>query len=239
MAASPRGSTRARGAAKGSPRGLASTTARMDGQSAMRGGEGEFGVERTVGASAGGADGASARHARDERKEGGVDDQTQAPSDVDDERIDGACDGFRLMSKAPPLTADMIDALNDVESRRVLARWSARMRSVKRRIEDCARQFPTSSLVLVFTKPFRSADNQRKWYVKRRRRVGRRRRDAPTIELTDSSFRIVLLFTRQGRGRIRRVRANRERRTRRRRRVARGAVGSASVETNGGGSHRV
>jgi hypothetical protein len=77
-------------------------------------------------------------------------------------------DGFRL-HKAPPLTQDMIDALDAIESRRVSARWSARMRSVKRRIEDCARQFPTSSLVFVFTKPFRSVENRHKWCVKHKR----------------------------------------------------------------------
>ena len=91
------------------------------------------------------------------------DDAAAAADDDDDEN-----DGFRL-HKAPPLTQDMIDALDAIESRRVSARWSARMRSVKRRIEDCARQFPTSSLVFVFTKPFRSVENRHKWCVKRKR----------------------------------------------------------------------
>lgn len=119
-----------------------------------------------------------------ERDGGGVVDGT------DDPASDVVEDGFRL-SKAPPLTQAMIDELNAIETRRVLARWSARMRSVKRRVEDCARQFPTSSLVLVFTKPFRSADNQRKWCVKRIfSRDARPRRDldatpVPMIELTE------------------------------------------------------
>ena len=98
-----------------------------------------------------------------DRDGGGVVDGIDDPASDGDEE-DG---GFRL-SKAPPLTPDMIDELNAIETRRVQARWSARMRSVKRRVEDCARQFPTSSLVLVFTKPFRSADNQRKWCVEER-----------------------------------------------------------------------
>jgi hypothetical protein len=93
------------------------------------------------------------------------DDDAAAADDDDDENEN---DGFRL-HKAPPLTQDMIDALDAIESRRVSARWSARMRSVKRRIEDCARQFPTSSLVFVFTKPFRSVENRHKWCVKRKR----------------------------------------------------------------------
>ena len=91
----------------------------------------------------------------------------------DDPRLDVAEPGFHL-SKAPPLTASMIEALDAVESRRVLARWSARMRSVKRRVQDCARQFPTSSLVLVFTKPFRSADNRLKWCVPTRKECSSR-----------------------------------------------------------------
>ena len=94
------------------------------------------------------------------------DDDAAAADDDDDDENEN--DGFRL-HKAPPLTQDMIDALDAIESRRVSARWSARMRSVKRRIEDCARQFPTSSLVFVFTKPFRSVENRHKWCVKRKR----------------------------------------------------------------------
>jgi hypothetical protein len=110
-----------------------------------------------------GRGGATSVDAPRDRDGGGVVDGIDDPASDGDEE-DG---GFRL-SKAPPLTPDMIDELNAIETRRVLARWSARMRSVKRRVEDCARQFPTSSLVLVFTKPFRSADNQRKWCVEER-----------------------------------------------------------------------
>ena len=101
------------------------------------------------------------------------DDENDDENDENDDENDEN-DGFRLQ-KAPPLTKDMIDALDAIESRRVAARWSARMRCLKRRVEDCARQFPTSSLVFVFTKPFRSANNQRKWCVKV---LARSRRDA-------------------------------------------------------------
>jgi len=68
----------------------------------------------------------------------------RARGNDDDDDEEEEEEGFRL-SKAPPLTADMIDALNAIEKRRVLARWAARMRSIKRRVADCSRQFPTSS----------------------------------------------------------------------------------------------
>jgi hypothetical protein len=102
-----------------------------------------------------GVDGGGARVDRD----GSGDER----SSLDDAAADDD-EGFRL-HKAPPLTMDMIDALDAIESRRVSARWSARMRCLKRRVEDCARQFPTSSLVFVFTKPFRSVENRHKWCV--------------------------------------------------------------------------
>ena len=79
-----------------------------------------------------------------------------------------AADGRRrapISIKAPPLLEEQISRLSEVETRKVLGRWNARLRGLKRRVEDISHQFPTSSLVLVFTKPFRSKDRRGKWYV--------------------------------------------------------------------------
>jgi len=75
--------------------------------------------------------------------------------------------------KAPPLLEEQISRLSEVETRKVLGRWNARLRGLKRRVEDISHQFPTSSLVLVFTKPFRSKDRRGKWYVVHRDSVRR------------------------------------------------------------------
>ena len=69
--------------------------------------------------------------------------------------------------KAPPLLKEQISRLSEAEQRKVLGRWNARLRGLKRRVEDMSHQFPTSSLVLVFTKPFRSKDRRGKWCVVR------------------------------------------------------------------------
>ena len=186
MARSPRRSRRGsgaseRGATEVSSSGRASTRALTDGETGTGGAEGDDDDDDDDGG----------RSSRDERRNVDVDGRTRKTRDraggrvdgSDDPRLDVAEPGFHL-SKAPPLTASMIEALDAVESRRVLARWSARMRSVKRRVQDCARQFPTSSLVLVFTKPFRSADNRLKWCVPTRKECSsratstRRRADA-------------------------------------------------------------
>lgn len=194
------------GATSVSPRGRAASRARPNGGGDGTGAGGVIAAHAgrlpnatsDRGADGAGAGGATTNERRDDDRLGETDDangRSRAPRDrdgggivdgTDDPASDGE-DAFRL-SKAPPLTQTMIDELNTIEARRVLARWSARMRSVKRRVEDCARQFPTSSLVLVFTKPFRSADNQHKWCVKL---FARPRRDldatpAPMIELTDT-----------------------------------------------------
>jgi hypothetical protein len=165
MARSPRrggrGSANARGATDASPLGRATPRARSDDDAGTRDVGGDDDARRS---SSDDGDGDGRTRAPRERDDGRVDGS-------DDTALDGAEDGFRLMNKAPPLTAEMIAELDAVETRRVLARWSARMRSVKRRVEDCARQFPTSNLVLVFTKPFRSVENQYKWCVERRRRA--------------------------------------------------------------------
>jgi hypothetical protein len=75
--------------------------------------------------------------------------------------------------KAPPLLEEQISRLSEVETRKVLGRWNARLRGLKRRVQDISHQFPTSSLVLVFTKPFRSKDKRGKWYVVHRDSVRR------------------------------------------------------------------
>ena len=172
MARSPRRSRRGsdaseRGATEVSPSGRASTSASTGGETGTGGAAGD--------------DDDGGRSSLGERRNGDVDGRARKTRDraggrvdgSDDPRLDVAEPGFHL-SKAPPLTASMIEVLDAVESRRVLARWSARMRSVKRRVQDCARQFPTSSLVLVFTKPFRSADNRLKWCVPTRKECSSR-----------------------------------------------------------------
>ena len=179
MARSPRRSRRGsgaseRGATEVSPSGRASTRALTDGETGTGGAEGDDDDDDDD-------DDDGGRSSRDERRNVDVDGRARKTRDraggrvdgSDDPRLDVAEPGFHL-SKAPPLTASMIEALDAVESRRVLARWSARMRSVKRRVQDCARQFPTSSLVLVFTKPFRSADNRLKWCVPTRKECSSR-----------------------------------------------------------------
>ena len=71
-----------------------------------------------------------------------------------------------LSIKAPPLKEEDIVRLTEVEQKKVLSRWNARLRGLKRRVVDISQQFPTSSIVLVFTKPFRTKDRQGKWCVR-------------------------------------------------------------------------
>lgn len=71
-------------------------------------------------------------------------------------------------AKAPPLRADDIIKLDERGRRMVLGRWNSRLRGLKRRADDCARQFPTASVVLLFTKPFRAARRAGRWYVRGR-----------------------------------------------------------------------
>jgi len=89
--------------------------------------------------------------------------------------------------KAPPLLEEQISRLSEVETRKVLGRWNARLRGLKRRVDDISRQFPTSSLVLVFTKPFRSKDRRGKWYVVHRDSV--RRAEHSTDDVSARSIR--------------------------------------------------
>ena len=55
--------------------------------------------------------------------------------------------------RAPPLTPSDIEALNKAGKKRVLARWGARTRGLKRRLSALSEQYPTSSFILLFTKP--------------------------------------------------------------------------------------
>jgi len=84
-------------------------------------------------------------------------------------RAAGAAAGGRRRSpiavRAPPLLEEQISHLSEAETRKVLGRWNARLRGLKRRVQDISHQFPTSSIVLVFTKPFRSKDRRGKWCV--------------------------------------------------------------------------
>jgi len=56
-------------------------------------------------------------------------------------------------ARAPPLTPSDIAALNKAGKRLVLARWGARVRGLKRRLSALSEQYPTSSFLLLFTKP--------------------------------------------------------------------------------------
>jgi hypothetical protein len=99
------------------------------------------------------------------RREGEGEDGDEDEEEEEDDDVAEDTTIATNFGKAPPLDQAAIESLSDVERRRVLARWNSRLRSVKRRIEDCANQFPTSSIVLVFTKPFRSKERLHKWYV--------------------------------------------------------------------------
>lgn len=68
--------------------------------------------------------------------------------------------------KAAPLLDGDILGLGDDERRRVLARWSGRLRGIKRRALDLGRQFPTSSVLVYFTKPFPAAKREGMWCVR-------------------------------------------------------------------------
>lgn len=68
--------------------------------------------------------------------------------------------------KAPPLTEREIAALDQVEQRRVLARWNARLRGLKRRVVDIAQQFPTTSVLFYCSKPLRLDGRRGRWCVR-------------------------------------------------------------------------
>ena len=78
--------------------------------------------------------------------------------------------------KAKPLGEEDVATLDEAGRRRALARWNARLRVLKKKIRDASAQYPTSSLVFVFTKPFRSSARSDRWCVQSARRARRRAR---------------------------------------------------------------
>ena len=78
--------------------------------------------------------------------------------------------------KARPLGEEDVATLDEAGRRRALARWSARLRVLKKKIRDAGAQYPTSSLVFVFTKPIRSNARSDRWCVQIARRARRRAR---------------------------------------------------------------
>ena len=71
--------------------------------------------------------------------------------------------------RAPPLLPEDIDRLSKVDRKRVLARWSGRLRGLKNRALELSRQFPTSNICVYFTKPFPVATRAGMWCVARPR----------------------------------------------------------------------
>jgi len=85
---------------------------------------------------------------------GGVRAETEEAAANDATRGDDANALAPAINPPAPLLQDAIDALNTTERRKILGLWSARVRGVKRRLRELSRQYPTSSFVLLFTKPF-------------------------------------------------------------------------------------
>jgi hypothetical protein len=94
----------------------------------------------------------------------GSDDDNEASEDADADGCDADAAPKRLnVVKAPRLEQDAIDLLSFEERKLVSGRWTARLRGSKLRLHDIASQFPTSSVVLLFTKPFQSKRRHGKW----------------------------------------------------------------------------
>jgi len=70
--------------------------------------------------------------------------------------------------KAPPLFAEDIGRLGKDDRRRVLARWSGRLRGLKKRALELSAQFPTSNVCVYFTKPFPGETREGMWCVRTR-----------------------------------------------------------------------
>ena len=71
----------------------------------------------------------------------------------------------RRNAKASKLAQEDIDKLDERAKKRVVGRWNSRVRGLKRKMDDIADQFPTSSIVLLFTKPFQSRGRLGRWYA--------------------------------------------------------------------------
>jgi len=159
VAASPASATRARkrgraGARGGDARG---TGAGDDAVAAVGGGRG-------AARDGAGAD-ADASSSGGSESDGDGDDEEEEDDDGDDGQRQRLLKRAGPPAKAPPLTEDQVAALDETQQRRVLARWNARLRGLKRRAKDIASQFPTSSIVLFCSKPLRVDGRKGRWYV--------------------------------------------------------------------------
>ena len=67
--------------------------------------------------------------------------------------------------KAPPLSADELDSLDEAEQRRISARFHARVRSLKRRVDDLSAQFPTIDAILMVSSPMKRKRGAQNWYA--------------------------------------------------------------------------
>ena len=161
VAAAPASATRARkrgraGARGGDARG---TGAGDDAVAAVGGGRGAArdgaGADADAGASSSGGS----------ESDGDGDDEEEEDDDGDDGQRQRLLKRAGPPAKAPPLTEDQVAALDETQQRRVLARWNARLRGLKRRAKDIASQFPTSSIVLFCSKPLRVDGRKGRWYV--------------------------------------------------------------------------
>ena len=70
--------------------------------------------------------------------------------------------------RAPPLLAEDVGRLGKDDRRRVLARWSGRLRGLKKRALELSGQFPTSNICVYFTKPFATESRAGMWCVRAR-----------------------------------------------------------------------
>lgn len=70
--------------------------------------------------------------------------------------------------RAPPLFAEDVGRLGKDDRRRVLARWSGRLRGLKKRALELSGQFPTSNVCVYFTKPFAAETREGMWCVRTR-----------------------------------------------------------------------
>lgn len=98
-----------------------------------------------------------------------VEDDEEDEGDEDDEEEDDdeARPPRRLGGRAPraaPLTEEDILLLTHEERRKVLGRWNARLRGLKKKVSQLSGQFPTSSFVVLFTKPIPTLRKAGKWY---------------------------------------------------------------------------
>ena len=95
------------------------------------------------------------------------DEDEEEDEDEDEDEDDEARPPRRLVGRAPraaPLTEDDIRLLTHEERRKVLGRWNARLRGLKKKVSQLSGQFPTSSFVVLFTKPIPTLRKAGKWY---------------------------------------------------------------------------